>query len=46
MEKKYCLHCQTLCSEENVCKVCGKQEFCSLIIKVQYQSEKDSKTNY
>ncbi|MED3911002.1 hypothetical protein P4597_17885 [Peribacillus simplex] len=38
MEKKYCIHCRTILSQEYRCSVCGKEEFQNIIIQVQNQS--------
>jgi RNA polymerase subunit RPABC4/transcription elongation factor Spt4 len=38
MERKYCIHCRTILSQENRCSVCGNEEFQNIIIQVQNQS--------
>ncbi|MDQ0218932.1 hypothetical protein [Peribacillus cavernae] len=41
LEKKYCLHCRTIQDEAKICKICGRDQFQSIIIHVQYHSQTD-----
>lgn len=42
MEKKYCIHCNTLTHEGERCNGCGKNEFQKIVISVQSgRSQKD-----
>ncbi|WP_199880642.1 hypothetical protein [Bacillus massiliglaciei] len=37
MERKYCLHCQTLQTNEQACDICGKRDLQTIIIRIQNQ---------
>jgi hypothetical protein len=43
MEKRYCIHCRTLYTNETVCNVCGKSEFQEIKIVIQHQGQSNSK---
>ncbi|WP_257985435.1 hypothetical protein [Bacillus sp. V5-8f] len=41
MEQKYCVYCRTLHNEESSCRVCGKEDFQSIEINVQFQKNRE-----